>query len=185
MIGSEAMHQWNLLGKLAIQVFEAALVAFGGLGVVLEPLQRAVVALGLISLSDFARLYALSSVLPGPNGPIFMALVGWPGFGLIGSLTVVAAWAFPSLLITHQLGRISAAGEHPRAARLLSVLKAIAVGLIFDGVLALLSSFNVAMPKETALQMSITLVGVVLLLAFKLNPLWLLLGAMALGAALH
>ena len=141
MIGSEAMPQWNLLGKLAIQVFEAALVAFGGLGVVLEPLQRAVVALGLISLSDFARLYALSSVLPGPNGPIFMALVGWPGFGLIGSLTVVAAWAFPSLLITHQLGRISAAGEHPRAARLLSVLKAIAVGLIFDGVLALLSSF--------------------------------------------
>ena len=185
MIGSEAMHQWNLLGRLTIQVFEAALVAFGGLGVVLEPLQRAVVALGLISLSDFARLYALSSVLPAPNGPIFMALVGWPGFGLIGSLTVVAAWAFPSLLITHQLGRISAAGEHPRAARLLSVLKAIAVGLIFDGVLALLSSFNLAMPKETALQMSITLVGVVLLLAFKLNPLWLLLGAMALGAALH
>lgn len=185
MIGSEAMHQWNLLGRLTIQVFEAALVAFGGLGVVLEPLQRAVVALGLMSLSDFARLYALSSVLPGPNGPIFMALVGWPGFGLIGSLTVVAAWAFPSLLITHQLGRISAAGEHPRAARLLSVLKAIAVGLIFDGVLALLSSFNLAMPKETALQMSITLVGVVLLLAFKLNPLWLLLCAMALGAAVH
>jgi len=179
------MPQWNLLGRLAVQVIEAALVAFGGLGVVIEPLQRAVAALGLISLSDFAHLYALSSVLPGPNGPIFMALMGWPGFGLIGSLTVVAAWAFPSLLITHQLGRISAAGEHPRAARLLSVLRAIAVGLIFDGVLALLSSFDLAMPKETALQMTITLVGVVLLLAFKLNPLWLLLGAMALGALVH
>lgn len=185
MIGSEAMHPWNLLGRLAVQVIEAALVAFGGLGVVLEPLQRAVVALGLISLSDFARLFALSSILPGPNGPIFMALVGWPGFGLIGSLTIVAAWAFPSLLITHQLGRISAAGEHPHAARLVSVLRAIAVGLIFDGVLALLSSFNLAMPKEAALQMTITLVGVVLLLAFKLNPLWLLFGAMALGAVLH
>jgi chromate transport protein ChrA len=66
-----------------------------------------------------------------------------------------------------------------------SVLRAIAVGLIFDGVLALLSSFNLAMPKEAALQMTITLVGVVLLLAFKLNPLWLLFGAMALGAVLH
>jgi len=33
--------------------------------------------------------------------------------------------------------------------------------------------------------MSITLVGVVLLIAFKLNPLWLLLCAMALGAAVH
>jgi mannose/fructose/N-acetylgalactosamine-specific phosphotransferase system component IID len=41
------------------------------------------------------------------------------------------------------------------------------------------------MPKEAALQMTITLVGVVLLLAFKLNPLWLLFGAMALGAVLH
>ena len=179
------MPQWNLLGRLAVQVFEAALVAFGGLGVVLEPLQRAVVAVGLISLSDFARLYALSSVLPGPNGPIFMALVGWPGFGLVGSLSVVAAWALPSLLITHQLGRIFAAGDHPNAARLLSVLKAVAVGLVFDGVLVLLRSFNLSMPKEAALQMTITLVGAVLLLGFKLNPLWLLLGAMAVGAVVH
>ena len=184
-MGPEATPHWSGLARLVVQVFEAALVAFGGLGVVLQPLQRAVVALGLISFSDFDRLYALSSVLPGPNGPIFMALVGWPGFGLIGSLSVVAAWAFPSLLITHQLGRISAAGDHPRAARLLSVLKAVAVGLIFDGVLALLTSFNLTMPKEAALQMTIALVGVVLLLRFKLNPLWLLFGAMVLGAVVH
>lgn len=185
MVPTEALDSWTALGQLALQIIEAGMLAFGGLGVVLQPLYHAVVDPGLMSGHDVARSYALSSFAPGPNGPIFLALLGWSSFGLIGVLIAVAAWALPSLLITHQLGRISEAGNHIALGRLLSVLKAAAVGLVFDGVLALLGSFERSNLVALTLQISIALVGSVLLIRYKLNPLVLLAGAMVLGAVVH
>ena len=184
-MGTDPHASGAVLVTLALQIMEAGMLAFGGLGVVLDPLQHALVDPGLMSSRDVARSYALSSFAPGPNGPIFLALLGWSSFGLIGVLVAVAAWALPSLLITHQLGRMSNAASHTALGRLLSVLKAAAVGLIFDGVLTLLGSFDLGSSVALTMQVTIALVGSILLIRFRLNPVGLLAAAMLLGALLH
>ena len=180
--GGASSADWSGLLALAAGVLQAAMVAFGGLGVVLGPLSRNVVDLGLMSPSEFARQYALASFAPGPNGPVFLSLLGWGDFGFPGVVIVMTAWALPSLLITHQLGRMSQTGRGTSLQILLSILKAAAVGLVLDGVLAMLSGFDLAVPTTAILQGGIAFAGIVLLIRYQLNPLWVLLGSMALGA---
>ena len=95
---------------------------------------------------------------------------------------VVAAWAIPSLTITHQLGRLSQTTANAAIVRLLSVLKAAVVGLVFAGMLTVMRALDFSVPREVAIQGVIAVVGFVLIVRFKVNPLWVLGGAMAVGA---
>ena len=172
------------LALVTAQVFVAGIVAFGGLNVVLIQLEAAFVDTGHLTSSQFARSYAVASFAPGPNGPIFLALLAVQAFGLVAVPLVVAAWAIPSLTITHQLGRLSQTTGNAAVVRLLAVIKAAAVGLLFAGVLVVLRAFDFVVPRDAVLQGVIAVVGFVLIVRFKLNSLWMLAAAMAAGALL-
>jgi len=175
---------WPALGVVVAHVFVAGLLAFGGMTVVLAQLEDTFVSAGHLTSDDFTQSYALASFAPGPSGPIFLALLAVQAFGLLAVPVVVAAWAIPSLTITHQLGLMSQTSANAAVMRLLSVLKAAAVGLIMAGVLALSRSFSWSIPGEAALQGVIAVVGLVLIVRFKVNPMWVLGGSMLVGALL-
>ena len=182
LVVKAAAGMWPALGLDAAQVFVAGMLAFGGLTVVLTQLEDAFVDPGHLTSAQFAESYAESAFAPGPNGPIFLALLSVQAFGLVGVPVVVAAWAIPSLTITHQLGRLSQTTANAAVVRLLSVLRAAVVGLVFAGMLTLVRAFDVSVPRDAAVQGVIAVVGFVLIVRFKVNPLWVLGGAMAVGA---
>lgn len=182
VVAKAAAGVWPALGLVAAQVFVAGMLAFGGLTVVLTQLEDAFVDPGHLTSAQFADSYAESAFAPGPNGPIFLALLSVQAFGLVAVPVVVAAWAIPSLTITHQLGRLSQTTANAAIVRLLSVLKAAVVGLVFAGMLTVMRALDFSVPREVAIQGVIAVVGFVLIVRFKVNPLWVLGGAMAVGA---
>lgn len=184
VVAKAAAGLWPALALVAAQVFVAGMLAFGGLTVVLTQLEDAFIDPGHLTSAQFAESYAESALAPGPNGPIFLALLSVQAFGLVAVPVVVAAWAIPSLTITHQLGRLSQTTANAAIVRLLTVLKAAVVGLVFAGMLTLMRAFDFSVPRDTAIQGVIALVGLVLIVRFKVNPLWVLAAAMAVGALL-
>lgn len=174
--------KWTLLGALGLKVMTLGLLAFGGLTVVLVQLEKDFVGTGLLTSDEFAQSYALASAAPGPNAPIFLSLLGWQAFGLPGVIVLVIAWAVPTLFITHQLGRMSQAHENPTIERLLTVLKAGAVGLILAGALALTSSFDASVPLFAVVQSLLAFGSSVVLVRTQINPLIVLATCMVVGA---
>lgn len=75
----------GLLGTLAVQFTLIALLAFGGANAVLPEMHRQAVELrGWVTEQQFADMFAISQVVPGPNVMI-VTLIGQLA-GLFGAL---------------------------------------------------------------------------------------------------
>lgn len=170
---------------LGLQVAIAACFSFGGVTVVLGPLQNVFVSRdGLMTADTFSQSYAVSTAAPGPNGPIFMALIGYQMAGVPGIIACVVGWAIPTLFLMHWFGRLSSVQGHPRTADLLSVLNAGAVGLVLAGVLSLVKSFEFDTAWTGYAQCALAVVAAVVVIRGWLSPLTVLLGCMAIGFVL-
>ncbi|MGE5669353.1 MAG: chromate transporter, partial [Betaproteobacteria bacterium] len=65
------------LAELAIRFSALSLVAIGGINAIVPEIHRVVVDLqGWMTSAEFARLFALAQIAPGPNAMV-VALVGW------------------------------------------------------------------------------------------------------------
>jgi chromate transporter len=91
------------IATLAAIFSRLSLLAFGGGNTVLPEMQREVVQVhGWMTAGEFASLYALAQVAPGPNLMV-VALVGFRVAGLAGALVSTLGVIVPSSMLTMAL----------------------------------------------------------------------------------
>lgn len=147
-----------------------AFLAIGGAPSVLPEMHRYVVELnGWMSSAQFAELYTLAQVAPGPN-VMYIPLIGAHVGGLAGAMATTIPFIMPSLTLTLLVAHLHA--RNPTAAFGLAVrrgLTPITIGLIFASGWILVPAVNDDWRGHV-----LTAVTIALVLRTSLNPLWLL-----------
>jgi len=167
----------NILVQLAIQFFILSLLAVGGASATLPEMHRIFVDhLHLMSNTDFTNLYALSQAAPGPN-VLFVGVFGWQMAGVMGALVSLFAMCGPTALISVGIEHFGSRYHDSKYYTILRrSLTPLSIGLLMStGVLLVRTSFDL----RAAL---LTLVSMIILMRWKLNPLILIAGGGVLGA---
>jgi chromate transporter len=178
-------------------------------------IERYIVDGGLMTMPQFTDLVALSQMTPGPifiNAATFSGMniagVGGAAIATIGS--VVPSFIIVSILASvygkyEEAGLMKSTLEGVRPA-VMGLIAATAVSMIFEATLwpaALLSSSDAnsttftgagvaglarvasAIPHTDIIAVCIIAAGVVLMRAFKIKPIFIMLGAAVIGGALY
>lgn len=167
----------DTLVALAVQFAALSLVAFGGANAVIPEIQRQSVDLHhWMSGKEFAALFAIAQAAPGPNFMI-STLVGWKAAGIAGALIATVAMCAPSCLLTFWVVKVwDRYGDAPWREALAAGLAPVTVGLVVSSAWLLSRAADVNW-RLGALTAVIAVIGYVT----RLNPLWCLGGAAALG----
>jgi len=167
----------SLLLVLAGQFFGLSLMAFGGANAVVPELHRQVVDVHhWMSGREFAGLFAIAQAAPGPNVMI-VTLVGWRVAGLAGALVATIAMCAPSCLLAIGAARVwDRYRETPLRAAIAAGLSPVTVGLVGASAYLLIRAADASM--RLAL---VTAATAVVAYFTRLNPLWCLAAAAALG----
>jgi len=91
------MHEHiHILAEIATRFAVLSLVAIGGINAILPEIHRVVVDVeAWMTSAQFADLFALAQLAPGPNAMI-VALIGWKVAGVGGALVATLAACGPS-----------------------------------------------------------------------------------------
>jgi chromate transporter len=167
------------LAAVATVFGQLSLLAFGGGNTILPEMQRQVVAVHpWMTAREFAALYALAQAAPGPN-MLVSTLIGLRVAGIPGALTATAALCLPSSALTfvcaHAWNRVR---DRPWRAIVQAGLVPVTAGLVMASA-ALLVRTTAHDWRGAAL----IAVATAVFLGTRLNPLWVLGAAAALGAA--
>lgn len=158
------------LTALFLYFLMLSFLAVGGAPSVLPEMHRYVVEIhGWMTSTQFAELYTLAQVAPGPN-IMYIPLVGWQIAGLPGAIATTIPIMVPSVTLTLLVAHLHA--RHPKAALGFAVrrgLTPITIGLIFASGWILMTAVN-----DDWRGYVLTAATVVLVLRTSLNPLWLL-----------
>ena len=121
----------EVLLKIAIDFSLLSLVAIGGANAIVPEMHRQLVDVShWLTDAEFANLFALGQVAPGPNIMV-LGLVGWRMAGLAGMAVAMLAALGPTCILSWVMGRFVA--RYGRAAWFDSVkqgLAPVAIGLI-------------------------------------------------------
>ena len=133
------------LAALALTFAPLSLLAVGGANAVIPEMHRqAVDVAGWMTDRQFAELFAIAQVAPGPN-IIIVTLIGFHVAGIAGALVATTAMVGPSCLLTYFAART---WERFRAARWRVVIQAglvpVSVGLIGASALVLARTADVS-----------------------------------------
>ena len=170
---------WGTLSSLGSQFALLSLIAFGGANSVVPEMHRQSVDVQhWLSDKDFAALFAIAQAAPGPNFMI-STLVGWKAAGLAGALVATLAMAMPSSLLAFWVSRV---WERYRSAHWRIAMGAglapVTVGLVAS------SGWLLSRGADTSLRlMAVTVATALLAGATRINPLWFLGAAAAMGYA--
>ncbi len=169
----------HVLTEIAMRFAALSLVAIGGINAILPEIHRVVVDLeGWMTSAQFADLFALANLAPGPNAMV-VALVGWKVAGVTGALVATIAACGPSsvagYIAWHFADRLR---QSPWRMIVQRALAPIAIGLI------LASGYTVARGADRSPgAFALTLIATAMLAWTRVNPVWVLLGAGLVGLA--
>lgn len=165
----------SLAGHFAI----LSLFAVGGANAAIPEMNRVAVDLQhWMTDRQFADLFAISQVSPGPN-VIIVTLIGYQAAGLAGALVATFAMCGPTCVFAFYMGRT---WEHYREARWRNAIQGglvpVSIGLIAASalILALAADRNVV---AAAVTIATAAAGYFT----RINPLWLFLAAALVGLA--
>jgi chromate transporter len=156
------------LATLAVQFLLLSLLAVGGGNAAIPEMQRqAVDVFGWMTGRQFADLFAIAQVAPGPN-IIIVTLVGFHVAGISGAVVATLAMCGPSCALAFALGRI---WERFKYARWRLVVQAglvpVSVGLIAASALVLAQAADVS---AVAVALTLGMAGIGYFT--RLHPLW-------------
>jgi chromate transporter len=114
-----------------------SLLAVGGGSAVLPQMAHETVAVhGWVSADDFATIYSLGQMAPGPNMTM-VGLIGYKASGLAGMIVVLLAFYLPSSFLTYAASLIwDAFKENPWRNSIQEGMAPITIGLMLAGVYA-------------------------------------------------
>lgn len=165
-----------LLGSFAT----ISLLAVGGGSAVLPEMHSAVVdKTHWVTDDQFKEIYSLGQVAPGPNMTM-VAVIGKHVAGWPGALAAIFGFFVPSSILAFGANRLWHRLEPwPWLDSIQRGLAPVAIGLMAAGVW-LLARLAITGPSTAA----IAFVATVVLLARKVNPIWLILAGAAVQVAL-
>jgi chromate transporter len=167
------------LGAVFLYFLMLAVLAVGGAPSVLPEMHRYVVELhGWMTSTQFAELYALAQVAPGPN-VMYIPLIGWHIAGWAGAIATTLPFVIPSVTFTLVVAHLHT--RYPQAALGAAIrrgLTPITIGLILASGWILMPAVN---HDWRGYLVTALTVGVVLRTA--LNPIWLLAAGAIAGIA--
>jgi chromate transporter len=155
-----------------------SLLMVGGANAVFPELHRlAVDTYGWMSDPEFAAMFGIAQALPGPNVMI-VSLVGLKAAGIPGAIVATAAVLAPTGALAFAVGRV---WERFRTATWRRVVEhgiaPLTIGLVFS------SGYVVTQSAAGTWQAyALPLGAIALMLATKINPLWLVAAGAVVGA---
>ena len=164
------------LGGLFLHFLMLWFLAIGGPSTIFPDIHRYVVEVHqLLTSTEFAELYTLAQVAPGPN-VMYVTLIGWHLAGWGGAAATTIPLLVPATTLTLLVGHLNE--RYPNAPIGVAIrrgLTPITIGLMFASATILMRAVNHDWGGYL-----ITLVTVALALYKPWNPLWLLAaGALA------
>lgn len=164
------------LGALFLHMLALWFVAVGGPSTILPGIHRHVVDVQqLITSTQFAEIYTLAQVAPGPN-VMYVTLLGWHLAGWAGAAATTIPLLVPATTLTLLVGHFNERyPDAPLGRAIRRGLAPITIGLMFAGATILVRAVN-----HDWRGYLITLLTTALVLRKPWNPLWLL-GAGALA----
>jgi chromate transporter len=167
----------DILTEIAVRFTALSFVAVGGINAILPEVHRVVVELeGWMTSGDFADLFALAQLAPGPNAMV-VALVGWKVAGVVGALVATLATCGPSSVVCYVAWHFADRFQHSKIRAVVQrALSPIAIGLI------LATGYTVARGADhTAGAFALTLIATALLAWTRVKPVWGLIVATLAG----
>lgn len=163
----------TLAGNFALM----SLFAMGGANAAFPEMHRlAVDVMRWMSDRQFADLYAIAQVTPGPN-VIVVTLIGYHVAGLAGALVATAAMCGPTCVFAFFVGRV---WDRFKQARWRAIVQAalVPVSLGLLGASALVIARVAGQSWRTV---ALMLVTAAITYKLRLNPLWIFAAAALLG----
>lgn len=165
--------------KLFYVFSKIGLFGFGGGIAMLPMIYQGAETFGLISNDEFSNLVGISQVTPGPLAINAATYVGYNSSGVLGAIVATFATAYPSfILVLLACYFINKFKESSIIKGGFKGIRPVTVGLIGSAIVFMgesaFSSF-IIVPGFICF-LSILLIG-----KFKVNPIWIILGAGILG----
>jgi len=169
----------TVLIQLALTFGMLSLLAVGGGTAVLPEMQTVLLQQFQIAHTTFVHIYSIGQLAPGPN--MLMVLVfGFHVAGMLGASVVLVAFFLPSSVLCLMVGRIwHKIGESPWRRAVQNALEPISIGLMASGVYAVAKAAVIG-----PVSISLAAFSLVVIMFTKFNPVYMILGAGAVGAVL-
>jgi chromate transporter len=163
------------LGALFLHFLALWFVAIGGPSAILPDIHRYVVEVHPLTSTQFAEIYTLAQVAPGPN-VMYVTLIGWQLAGWAGAAATTLPLLVPASTLTLLVGHLNERYPNAPIGRAIRRgLTPITIGLMFASATILMRAVN-----HDWRGYLLTLLTVALVLRKPWNPLWLLAaGALA------
>ncbi|OHD18963.1 MAG: hypothetical protein A2Y38_18615 [Spirochaetes bacterium GWB1_59_5] len=162
--------------SLALVFLKIGAAAYGGGWTIVGIIRTEIVDRAWLSAEEFARLVAVAQITPGPVALNAATMVGFKLHGLPGAIVATLAVVAVPIMLALVIGSFFAKATK-NGNRLTEALKTGTIGLISMTVWAFAPS---AVSSYLNAGIAITAFGIS---AFtKISPLWVILGAGALGA---
>ena len=154
-------------------------ISFGGFPTVLPDVRNFVVSThGWMTNREFANLFDMAQSIPGPNMILMMSFVGWKVWGFPGAVASAFATFGPPCTMYFIAYRL---WDRFRAARWQHIVRLGLVPVVLGLVIA--GGTVMARAADTSWRaVAVTVAAAAITLATRLNPMWMLLVASALGA---
>jgi chromate transporter len=164
-----------LIGHFAL----LSLFAIGGANAAVPEMHRlSVVVMHWMTDKQFADMYAMAQLAPGPN-VLIVTLIGYHVAGVAGGVVATIGMCGPASLFAFWFAR---AWDRFKDAKWRTVLQAALVPLSLGLVAA--SAYVVARAAaQTPIAVVLTVVTAVVAMFTRISPLWLFIGAGVLGFA--
>jgi chromate transporter len=166
---------WTLISTFALM----SLFAVGGGNAAIPEMHRiAVDVQHWMTDKQFADVFAISQLSPGPN-VLIVTLIGYSVAGVAGALAATLSMCVPTAVLAYYVSRFLSRSSHSRwPAIIQAALVPLSIGLMgASGLILALTS------DRTWTAGLMTAVAAVVAFATRLNPLWLLLAGGSLGFA--
>ena len=177
MAGDAVTPTIDVLLELGWRCAALSLMAIGGINAILPEVHRVVVDVEhWMTSAEFAELFALAQLAPGPNAMV-VALIGWKVAGVAGAFVATVAICGPSSLLCYQLLHWwDRWRDSPVRGMVQRALAPVAIGLI------LASGYTLARGADrTLLAGALTVVAALALAFTRINPVWVLAAAALIG----
>ena len=166
---------WTLVWTFAAM----SLLAVGGANAAIPEMQRIAVDVHhWMTAKQFADIYAISQLSPGPN-VLIVALIGYTVAGAAGALVSTFAMCAPAAALAYYVSRLFARkGQSRWPAIITAALVPLSIGLMGAGALILAQTTD-----RSLVAALVTAAAAILAYATRLNPLWMFLTGGILGFA--
>jgi chromate transporter len=162
---------------LAANLAVLSSISFGGFPTVLPNVHELAAANGWLTDREFANLFAVSQVMPGPNMILMMSFIGLKVGGIAGAIACALATFGPPCAIYYASYRLwDRFRDMPWQRIVRRALVPLTIGLVVAG------GYVMARAGYTGWQSAaVTAAAAALILLSRINPLWILTAGGALG----